>query len=225
MKEGLLEKIRNFGHWRVNIRPLTPLGARLTLQRCEEIVGQSRVSIRGWDYPHFSHRHDDQGGSERGGEYFENWCDWNSQVEFWRMYRSGQFLSYNALNDDTENAYNDNIRRLNIVDAIYTISEFTEFASRLSNNAGFVPGCHISITLNGSSGRRLEAGRNRVPFFEARSTNAENIVIERELIKADDSQAVAVDILVELFDHFGWNPDVSQIRNDQRRFYNRDFSA
>jgi len=100
MKDKLIERIRAVGHWRINLRPLRPLDERLSFRQCQEVVEQNRVSIRGWDYPHISYRQDEQGALERGDQFVESWCDWNEQLEFWRMYRSGQFLSYNALSED-----------------------------------------------------------------------------------------------------------------------------
>ncbi len=222
MKDGLLEKIRSYGHWRVNMRPIATLPERLTFARCYEVVDRSRVSIRGWDYPHVSRRQDEQGGSERAGEYFENWCDWHTQVEFWRMYRSGQFLSYNALNDDTEVAAEAVGRLLNIVEAIYAVSEFTDFAGRLMVNVPFETGLHLDLTLNGTAGRQLWAGRNRMPFLDAKTSQAPSIVLERRVAPGEDSQELAIGLLIELFDHFGWNPDPSQLRGDQARFYRRE---
>ena len=225
MKDGLLEKIRGYGHWRVNIRPQSPLPERLDLRRCQEVVEQSCVSIRGWDYPHISRRNDEQSGAERAGDYFENWCDWRSQIEFWRMYRSGQFISYNALNDDAEGYGQPGVGALNIVDAIYTISEFTDFAGRLMANVPFVEGVRVAIGLNETAGRQLSAGRNRIPFFEPKTTQASSIKVERQISPGDDTQELAIDIMAELFDHFGWNPDKSQLRGDQTKFYRREFSG
>ncbi len=225
MKEGLLEKIQNLGHWRVNIRPASPLSDRFSFQRCQELVEQSRVSLRGWDYPHISHRNDEQSGFGRVDDYFENWTDWRSQVEFWRQYRSGQFISYNALNDDTEFAVADGRRELNVIDAIYTVSEFTDFAGRLLTNAPFESGAIFTATLVGTAGRVLAAGRNRMPFLDPRTTGSERLEFPRRLSQNDDMQQVAIGILLEVFDSFGWNPAESQIRGDQEKFYRREYSV
>jgi hypothetical protein len=101
MKEGLLEHIRQFGHWRINFKPMRELAQPLSLGRCRELVQQAKVSIRGWDFPHTSHRNDEEGGSGNFGTYVENWTQWSGFLEFWRMYKSSQFLSYIALREDT----------------------------------------------------------------------------------------------------------------------------
>jgi len=228
MKEGLLERIRAIGHWRVVMRPRTPLAERLTLQRCFEEVERARVSIRGWDYPHVSYRNDEQGGTERGGDFVENWCDWNTQIEFWRMHRSGQFLSYSALYDDTDALAEQREpgRQLNAVDVIYSVTEFLEFGHRLAQNGLYADGFQISVGLIGTQGRRLVAGRGRMPFMDDKSTAAAKVEVER-IIEMAGLEAGAIEpalgVLVEFFDHFGWNPAEGQLRAEQDAFYRRQF--
>jgi hypothetical protein len=179
------------------------------------------------DFPHISRRQDDQGGSERGENYFENWCDWQAFAELWRMYRSGQFLSYNAVHGDAEvDPAQSSIRWLNVVDAIYTVSEFVEFAHRLAATGLYRDGYQLDISLRNTGGRRLNAGRGRIPFWDEQSSNADTIKIERQ-VDPDAMEAGAIttslSVLIELFDAFGWNPDPNQIRTDQEAFYRREF--
>ncbi len=227
MKDGLLERIRNLGHWRVVVRPLAPLEERLSFQECVNIVERHRVSLRGWDYPHISRGSDETGASGRGDTYFESWCEWGSFIEFWRMYRSGQFVSYNALHGEAETAeLAEDIRWLNVVDTIYTVSEFVEFAHRLAKAGTYADGYVIDISLRNNKGRKLNAGRGRIPFWGNQSSEAETIQIvrkvEREAIEAG-AIPVSLSALLELFDAFGWNPDPNQIRGDQEAFYRREF--
>jgi hypothetical protein len=227
MKPGLLERIQTLGHWRVVFRPLVPLSNRLTFRECADAVEQNRVSLRGWDFPHVSHRQDDQGGSERGDGYLENWCDWYLFLEFWRMYRSGQFLSYNAVHGDSEvDLAQGSVRWLNVVDTIYTVSEFVEFAHRLACTGLYRDGYLLDISLRNTDRRRLDAGRGRMPFMDNQSSNADMIQIERR-VDLDAVEAGAMEtslsVLIELFDAFGWKPDPNQIRADQEAFYRREF--
>lgn len=227
MKQGLIERIREVGHWRVVIRPLVPLRELLTFRECSDIAERNRVSLRGWDFPHISRRQDDQGGNECGTDFFENWCDWNSFLEFWRMYRNGQFLSYNAVHSVGEvGADPGGVRSLDVIDAIYTVSEFVEFAQRLAVAGLYGDGYQLDVSLRNTRGRRLSAGRERMPFWDDQSSNAETIQIERR-VEPDAIQAGAIStslsMLLELFDAFGWNPDPNQIRADQEAFYRREF--
>ena len=226
MKEGLINRIRTVGHWRVNLRPLQKIAEQLSFQQCFEEVDRSRVSLRGWDFPHISHRNDEQGGSARVEEYYENWTDWYTQVEFWRMYKSGQFLSYNVLGNDIEgpNGEQPDDRTLDITDAIYSLTEFIEFAHRLTANGLYKYGVVIDISLNKTEQRRLLVGPRRMPFFDKKESGAPSIKIKRILAPTDWEGGpiqIALGALLKLFDHFGWNPQPSQIRADQESLYRR----
>ena len=96
MKEGLLEKIKSRGYWRVNIQPLTATIRLDTLQKCREVVDKSSVELRGWDFPHIPRKNDQTTGGAPVGSYYEGWVDWENYKEFWRMYKSGQFFHFNC---------------------------------------------------------------------------------------------------------------------------------
>lgn len=227
MKDGHIERIRGLGHWRLVLRPIVPLETPLTFQRCQEIVEHNRVSITGWDFPHFSYRNDADGGFERGGNFLSSWCDWLPFLEFWRMYRSGQFFSYNAVHSDAE-AFGrpDAVRYLDVLDTIYTVTEFVEFSQRLAQGGLYTDGYEIDLSLRNTAGRRLSAGRGRIPFWHNQGSSAEELTFRRR-VEADAISAgaipVACNILLELLDAFGWAPDEAQIRADQEAFYRREF--
>lgn len=229
MKDGLLDKIREFGHWRVNIRPVRELPQPLLFGRCRELVQKSVVSIRGWDFPHVNYRKDDEGGYENFSNYVENWTDWWGFFEFWRMYKSSQFLSYIALREDTRLDEHGNPQGpiLNTVGTIYSIVEFVEFARRLHSHGLYEFGAVVSIELRNTSGRVLTAGQNRVPFHSRHSTSAEILKLDRRLSAqqlAEDHLGVAAELSLELFDYFGWNPAKSQIELEIERYFRREWA-
>lgn len=228
MKDGLLEKIRQFGHWRVNFQPMRSLPQSLTLARCRELVQQSAVSVRGWDFPHINHRNDDEGGYANVGSYVENWTDWSGFCEFWRLYRSSQFLSYVALREDTRRDEHGNpkVPIINAIATIYSISEFVEFAHRLHSHDLYDGGLILSIELRNTKNRVLIAGQNRVPFFDRFSTAADTLKLDRRLHSqqfAVDHLELAAELCLEFFDNFGWNPARSQIEAEIDRFYRREW--
>jgi hypothetical protein len=227
MKEGLLESVRANAHWRVNIRPRPALGEKLSFKQCNEYVDQARVSIRGWDFPHVSRRNDEHGGVSIEGEFFENWCDWGAHVEFWRMYKSGQFLSYIALRENSPEypEYKVPGGAISIVGTIYSVTEFFEFATRLSSTVPYPGGYDMTVGLRNVKGRQLSVGPNRFPFFDPRVTGAENIELKAavDAVSPEAARELSFNMLLELFDHFGWNPDRSQIAGDQAKFLRRDF--
>jgi hypothetical protein len=229
MQEGLLEKIRAVGHWRINYRPVGRRAEPLSLVRCRDVIQKSSVSIRGWDFPHVSHRNDDTGGFANVGNYIEDWTNWSGFLEFSRLYRSTQFLSYVALHEDTNRTDygNPSVPILDALSTVYSVTEFVEFLFRLCSHGLYESGVFLSIELRNTRGRYLHSGRNRIPFFDRFSTEAEVISVERNLTRfdlSDDQRRLAAGIALEVFDHFGWSPAQEQILTDIDRFYRREWS-
>lgn len=230
MKTGLLEEIKAAGYWRVNFRPIRNGHGKISLARCRELVETSRVSMRGWDFPHISYpRHDDPdiGGYSNEGDHVENWTDWSGFKEFWRMYRSTQFISYVALREDTMRSRygNGQFSILDVNSTVYSITEFFEFARRLSLKGIYDSGISVAITLLGVQARLLSAGANRFPFLEAHTTNAAQVdfkvMLQPHQVKTDHFRSLAVEACIEIFDQFGWNPAPTQIEAEQDKFFQR----
>src|SRR5690349_9989963 len=100
MKAGLLDKIRSRGHWRINFQPRLLLEQKSSLGECSAAVEKNAPRLRGWQYPYVPVKNDDDQGSLPSGEFFEAWIDWSNHIEYWRAYRSHQFLHYLALRED-----------------------------------------------------------------------------------------------------------------------------
>ncbi|WP_156357877.1 hypothetical protein [Sphingomonas sp. Leaf62] len=228
MKDGLLERIQNLAYWRVLIRPLVPLEAELSFRSCMEAVAASKVSVRGWDYPHTeSERYDGRGGSGRGEDFYESWTDWEGFQEFWRMYRSGQFLSYNLLHGELGMFGSPGGQRIvPAVDTVYSVSEFIEFSQRLAKNVPFSAGYVVTISLRNAGGYQLSAGPRRMPFSGRLVNSSQDLTVTKRVGPNEISNgtiAIANSVLLDIFDHFGWNPDPNQIKRDQEAFFKRDF--
>jgi hypothetical protein len=185
--------------------------------------------MRGWDYPHITTMSDDEGGDEIGDGFVENWCDWQGFVEFWRMYSSGQFLSYFALIEETLHGTFDTggTGTLAVDHTIYRFTEIFEFAHRLSMQGVYPDGVEISLTLEKAAHRRLWLGHDpRIRFVGAKVTAAPRIELSATMSAASLQEGYreqAVAALVRLFDRFGWNPELRQIAAVQDRFYRKDF--
>lgn len=228
MKEGLLETIKADTHWRVNIRPAVPVAEKMSLQRCAEVVEKASVSLRGWDYPHISIRNDDHGGSGRYGDFVANWCDWYRYTEFWRMYRSSQFLHYFSLRENMrEDGRMPEGKALNVTGTVYSLTEMVEFLFRLARGGLYEHGASIHISLEKAAGRRLWVSEfNRMGFSYPRETQAETIKLSRELTSSDlagASHSVSLPLILEFFDHFGWSANREQIAQDQAKFFRKEF--
>lgn len=230
MMEGLLEKIQSVGYWRINFRPLVVPEQRLAFAACEDAVNSNRVELRGWDYPHVSRRQDATHGYARVGEYVENWIDWEVHVEFWRMYRSRQFLHYRAAWEDLDpDRYNGRPRPaatvLSVGSAIYTLTEIFEFLFRVGRSGLYAGGVKAIISLENTAGRHLWINDpNRMPFSEERITGAARIEITRTLGPAEfaaSDHRISMSAIIELFEHFGWDAAPSTLEDQQTRFLNR----
>lgn len=222
--EGLLEKIKSVGFVRVVIRP-TVLPESLTIKTAREVVKNASVSLRGWDYPHIASRNDAHGGYEHHAEYAQEWCDWYHHVEFWRMYKSGQFLHYKALREDLSKDGNvPEGRVLAVGSFIYMITEITEFAHRLRAAGLYKEGATIQISLSNARGRRLWVeDPNRMDFVYPMVTSSESIAVERSIrtsgLLLGDPKEISLPIIAEFLDAFGWTPPPDLISSQQNELY------
>lgn len=228
--EGLLEKIKARGYWRINFRPRAYEGDLVALTKAKELVEKSTVQFRGWDYPHFPTRNDDESGLSPCGDYYEGWVDWWNHIEFWRMYKSTQFLHYLALREDwyenskweAELAKNKQpFTSLGVGGTIYQITEIFEFAFRLGRLGLYQKGLTVDIKLENTQGRALWIDDpRRLPFSFPRKTGAPFIHLKREL-PADDvisaNHDVSLDALLELFENFEWSPPRDLIKTQQEQ--------
>ncbi len=227
MKENLVEEIKKHGYWRVNFQPLK-INRIENLQTCRELIEKSRVSLRGWDYPHVQRVSNASGATEACGEYFQSWTDWEDHKEFWRMYKSSQFLYYRAFQEDwlKNNSWMRTMEDLPpgtllgfLGTVIYQTTEGFEFLYRLIQNGLYQDGVLVDFSLNNLKGRELwiEDG-GRVPFSYPRKTGAENLKFIKTYTKEEvmqNSKLLANSIIREIFDSFEWNPSVEQILKDQ----------
>jgi len=232
MKEGLVEKIKSQGYWRVNFQPAIYSTSRLELGTCWEAIEKNSIRLRGWDYPHVPRRQDNQSGSQPCGDYFEGWVDWQYHKEFWRMYRSRQFLHYLALREDWygESEWTSDVAKqikpgtvVGVIGTVvYQTTEIFEFLTRLARSGLYQDGVRAEISLENMKGRQLRIeDPMRGEFLAVRATGAGTIKIERKC-SADElianSPEIARGAIIEIFDHFGWHrPPVDQIRLDQEK--------
>jgi len=226
MPEGFIERVKAVGYTRVVIRPIDA-PEKLTIAQARDAVEKASVSLRGWDYPHVARRNDEHGGSETFAEFAQDWCDWHYHREFWRMYKSGQFLHYKALREDLSK--DDSIPTgdrpvLAIGSLIYTVTEVVEFAYRLFRHGLYERGVDIEISIGGMRGRQLWVDDpNRMPFSVPRVTSSDNISLKVSLsvldLEAADPKNPAMSMLLEIFDAFGWKASPEQIRKQQDQLY------
>ncbi|NOT34440.1 MAG: hypothetical protein HOP12_09750 [Candidatus Eisenbacteria bacterium] len=233
MKPDLLEKIKSRGYWRIHFQPLVHAEKLTTIDRCREIVEQSALELRGWEYPAILNGASDV-GRERTQQYFELSNDWENHIEFWRMYKTGQFLHYLALREDW--LADDQLAsmrergiapmaRLGVVGSVYTATEIYAFLARLTRAGLYDEGVSVGVTLYGTKDRALLIDDpGRVGFSYERKTSAEKLEWNRVHSKEEvlqQSTELSRDLIREWFDVFGWQAAPELIAKDQERLLTR----
>lgn len=211
-----VNKIRSSGYWEVVIRPLAFNKARIgSLGSCKEIVEESKVQFRGWDYPHISNKY----GVKSGIDWVENLTDWSDHLEYWRMYQSAQFFHVFACREDwwgnvrifwASQAHTTVGYGLEIMCTLYTLTEIHEFAARLVKKQIFDDSLSLSITLNKMKNRRLVTSEIDRNLGADHISNVETIPLAR-IMTVDEiigrSKEFAVDDTIKIFECFNWfNP-------------------
>lgn len=232
--EERLKQIKETGYWRVLIRPTIFDKEKIgSLGECKEIISQSIVRLRGWDFPHLNRNE-----TSNGIDWIQSGSNFEEIKEYWRFYQSGQFIYYSAIREDylkkeivqkagdPINYYHDKSklpsRFMSIVNTIYRVTEIFEFASRLVEKGILEPSFEISITLKGMKDRLLffwEWGRHLSrPYISQ--------LEEFEYLKEYDSNdflanrhKYAEECIAWIFVRFNWdNPPRGVIQEIQKKF-------
>lgn len=234
MKDNLIDTIKSRGYWRVNFQP-TSEPANLSLKECEELVDKNSVKLRGWYYPFFGHGSADNHGISNYNNYCGGWIDAGEYKEFWRMYQSGQFLHYSAVQEDwltpetREDRFNPNEvepgKYLNFVSSLTMhITEIIEFLVRLHHSGLYKEGVNVKISLHNTKERELTSFEAFRHLSTTKTAQEDPIVFEKTYGPAELSQPardIAIDPIVRFFELFNFaDVSVNQvIKKDQDQLY------
>ena len=236
MKKELISTIKSKGYWRINFQPVVATTKLKTLGDCCNIVEKNQVQLRGWNYPHFPRRKDEESNVESGNNYYSGWIEWHDHIEFWRMYQSGQFLHYLALREDrgdrdgwdiVENSNIEPNKFLSIVGTIYEITEIFEFLSKLVRENLYDEGVKVSISLHNTENRMLKMDDPVRSFFMygEYKTGIKDISFEQIYSKEDlitKSHDLSMGAILYFFDRFNWHkPPLDVLKKDQDILINR----
>ncbi len=238
----IIKKIQSRGFWKVRFTPVRFDEKRISDRKTLlEYVEKSVVRLRGWDYPHYSHWGNQQ---ERraiiGDDYIEGGSAWRTQIEFWRMYQSGQFIHLFALDEDwwAEDSWyssRPDLQKikpgevLGIISALYNMTEIFEFLYRLTKLGIYDDGVDVSISIENSRGRKLKIIDDvlRAPLFEEYKSHQESVKFEKELLKKEiieEHKKLALDAIIWIFESFNWTDSPREVfEQDQKKFYERRF--
>ena len=236
-KMKLPTPVLEYPHWRVNFRPneykedLIP-----SLSKCFAIIEKTKLSLRGWDYPHLSRRDTER---EQGNNWVASWSDFMGHYEYWRFYQSGQFIHLFSVRESTEGDYKKKLRSdmqshrifsdgeidwesvpgfFSIINFIYNVTEIYEFAARLCQSEIYSGTVNIQIDIKGIKGFVLTAPWERAwhsYYAASQDVLSRNHEVDTEQLIAT-SKDISLEALVWFFERFGWlEPAKSVIRQDQ----------
>lgn len=235
--ESLVASIKEAPHWRVVIRPGEFVEERIeTLSECWRLIESSRVSLRGWSYPHVHHQH-----RQNGEDWIESWCELVHR-EYWRFYQTGQFLHLFSFTEDepraeTEERARSEIREmppdfspsgyLDVISTLWTITEIFEFAARLAQKEAFGESVSIEIQMIDVRDRVLfmwDPARAFWHFYTAAEPKLSKEWSLRTEQLLSESSELALNATEWFFERFQWmNPPRQVLADDQRRLLERRF--
>jgi hypothetical protein len=226
-------------HWRVNLRPeqydpdLIP-----TLTACFDAVRATKLSLRGWDFPHISNK---PGQTITGSNWVASFGDFMSHVEYWRFYQSGQFLHLAAVREVLSKEWTSQLRVaakshaswrtdvnwdqvpgfFSLLNFLYTVTEIFEFAARLAQRGIYAGQISVTIELKHIKGFVLTPEIDRA-WSDVRAAAQDTIgktwvVDARELVA--DSANTSLAVTGWFFERFNWlSPNVDVLKKDQQKF-------
>jgi len=234
-----LTKIKTRGYWQVNFYP-SQIQENLveSVIKAEELIQTSSIQFRGWDYPHFpTQSKDNQDVYVGESDCVEGWIDWEIFKEVWRFYTNGQFTHLFAMREDwwEEHSWlneDDPLRKikpgetLEIISAVYTLTEIYAFLSNLAQNLQ-VDQVAVEISLVGTKNRKLHISDfRRAPLFMQYPCMLDKVNLPKKIYKRDDLISNYVDLafdqIIYLFQRFNWKtPNIPVIKEDQKKLIER----
>ena len=116
-----------------------------------------------------------------GSTWVGSWADFRGNIDYWQLFQSGQFIQLSAVREVSEHQWRgtlqeqaiSNLRHLavewekvpgyiSLVNLVYTITEYFEFAARISQAGVYQGNIDIAIELNGAKGFMLTTGFDRM---------------------------------------------------------------
>ncbi len=227
---GLLGKIKSRGFWEIRFQPIN-IERIETLQKCLEIVEKSQVRL-GWVFPHIPRLNNEAEKIYPAGEFYEAYSERGARKEFWRIYKSGQFILYRALVEDW---YIEDQFRKELADkippgtvvtvftsVIYMLTEAVAFLGRLGSNSLYKDGVKISLTLHNLALRKLYLDHHdRYPLLFDKITGAPSRKIEKEYNieeVIENEISISNKYILEVLDAFAYNPPSASIRVEQENY-------
>jgi len=237
--EELLAEIKSRGYWRVEIHSTEYQDNRLSGRAAmQNLLSSATVSLRGWPHPYFPDF--PAKDTAYNGKWLEGQVNSGYQKEYWRLYKSGQWLHWLGLSGawiTRERLFEGrsplppqhpgylHIRG----DVLFTLTEIFRFAVGLAQGGVFDPTAFLSIQLHNTHDYMLFENFERPFFLSYQYVNPSNRLIEQQKsVPVGQLSAVAdqiaLDMAIEVFSVFDWVPSVAAVRmlaEDQKKLIER----
>jgi hypothetical protein len=236
----IADRIKAAPHWRVLLRPEVLHNAKLAhVDRCREVVERSQVRLRGWAFPLV---HPDQENWELGTSWFGSSCDFMGHVQYWRFYQSTQFLFLAEIREHADEKWTKELRQasrghadagiafargeppgyISLINLVYTITEYFEFATRLCEAGVYDEGLSVHIELNAAVGFVLTSDDPKWFFSSTMRVHSPAIAFHKTVEAPNllqNSAALTVDAVCWFLERFGWKtPPRAAIEETRRQF-------
>lgn len=219
-----LSRIRSRAYWEVAIRPTRFVREKIpNITRLFPIIQGTSVKMRGWPYPVVLNRPE----PTIGDDFIEFECSQPPYLERWTFFQSGQFVDNAALHYDwleeapwhAVHEPRDPRAILGIGDVLFRFTEIFEFASRLAMSEAGDNSMVVSIALKGIRGKALWVdSAHRAPMLREYVAAIDEFSRSLELDRNDlvaRPREQALQLVVELFRRFGWDPPLDLLRVQQ----------
>lgn len=230
--------VKEYPYWIVLYRPATYSADLLpSLSDCVKLVEKTRVHLRGWDFPHLSNRETDRC---QGSNWIGSSVSFMGNIEYWRLYQSGQFVHLAAVREASEPSWREKLRQetmshlrhrkdidwdsvpgyISLVNLVYTVTEYFEFAARICQAGVYRGSLDVSLELVGIKGFVLTTDWNRAWSHYLPATN--DRLRKRWQLSSDKLVAGSAEhsmaAIVWLCECFGWMPpNVEALKKDQEK--------
>lgn len=237
--QSTLALIKTRGYWKIHIFPTTTESHVINpINKGKEIIRESAVQFRGWDYPHFPTNNQENQNAYIADDRVEAWIDFEQYKEVWRLYDSGQFVHFFSIREDwwgedswlTPDHYLKKIQPGAVLEAISTVYSLTEiyaFIRNLVQAKLFENEVSVEISLVGTKDRELYVSDPaRAPLFWHYKAATDRVDLLKKIYKIQDIESNYLDLafeqIVYLFNQFNWdNPPLQVIKEDQKKLIER----
>jgi hypothetical protein len=232
--------VKEYPYWTVLFRPETYSPDLIpSLTDCIKLVEKARVQLRGWDFPHLSNRETDRC---HGSNWIGSWASFMGQIEYWRLYQSGQFAYFAAVSEAADANWRERLQQetmshlrhrkdidwnaipgyISLVNLVYTVTEHFEFAARICQAGVYRGVLDVSLELTGIKGFVLTTDWSRAwsqYCFATEDRLRKTWRLSSEKLVAGSAEH-SLKAIVWLCECFGWmSPNVEAIKKDQEKLF------